>query len=85
MAIVFGLLGGTGLWVATVWLLLRGGPMVGKHLRLLGYYFPGYRVSWSGSIIGFVYGALVGALLGGVLALVYNKVSTWRNPSGHIG
>ena len=35
MAVVFGLTGGTGLWVATAWLLIRGGERVGlSGLRL---------------------------------------------------
>ena len=32
MAVVFGLTGGTGLFVATVWLLIRGGENVGQQV-----------------------------------------------------
>ena len=51
MAMVFAMLFGVGLFVATVWLLIRGGPFVGQHLSLLRNYFPGYSVSWPGSIL----------------------------------
>jgi hypothetical protein len=81
MAMVFGMLGGTGLWVATIWLLARQGPNVGLHLNLLSNYFPGYAVTWPGAFIGFFYGALLGAILGWLLAWVYNLVAEQRNPS----
>lgn len=78
MAVVFGLTGGVGLFVATAWLLLRGGLMVGKTLSLLGNFFPGYRVSWGGAFVGFFYGALVGGLIGFSLAFLYNKIADLR-------
>lgn len=79
MAVVFGLVGGMGLFVATVWLLIRGGEPVGPHLALLGNYFPGYTVTWAGSLVGFAYGTLVGALAGGALAWLYNWIANRRN------
>jgi hypothetical protein len=77
MAIVFGLMGGTGLFLATAWLLIRGGRNVGQTLGLLGHYFPGYEVTWPGSLIGLFYGALVGAVVGGSVAWIYNRVARW--------
>ncbi|HVR29488.1 MAG TPA: hypothetical protein VMS86_08130 [Thermoanaerobaculia bacterium] len=82
MALVFALIGGIGLLVATVWLLVRGGPNVGMHLGLLGNYFPGYDVTWSGAVLGFVYGALTGGLLGFSLAWVYNRLAQRRVDRG---
>jgi hypothetical protein len=76
MAVVFGMTGGLTLFLATVWLLVRGGTNVGKHLNLLGHYFPGYSVTWPGSLLGLVYGALVGAMMGGGVAWVYNRVAS---------
>ena len=73
MALVCGLVGGVGLFAATAWLLVRGGPNVGLHLGLLENYFPGYEVTWAGAAIGFVYGALVGAAAGWSLASLYNR------------
>jgi hypothetical protein len=77
MAIVFALVGGTGLCLATAWLLVRGGQNVGQTLGLLGHYFPGYTVTWPGALVGFAYGAGVGALVGGLVAWIYNRVTTW--------
>ena len=81
MAVVFGMVGGTGIFVATAWLLIRGGPRVGLHLGLLSNYFPGYSVSWPGAVIGFLYGALVGAVAGYALAWIYNRITELRNPA----
>lgn len=85
MAIVFGMLGGTGLLVATLWLVVQNGPDVGQHLSLLRHYFPGYRVSWLGAPVGFLYGALVGGVAGGTLALVYNRIADMRQGGATAG
>jgi hypothetical protein len=79
MALVFAFCGGFGLFLATIWLLLRGGENVGEHLELLSNYFPGYRVSWLGSLLGLIYGALVGAVIGYALAWIYNRLA--RGPA----
>ena len=78
MATVFAMTAGTGLWLATIWLVIRGGPRVGEHLGLLRYYFPGYSVTWAGAFIGFFYAALLGAVVGYVLAWIYNRLALWR-------
>jgi hypothetical protein len=80
MATVFAMVGGTGLFLATAWLLLRGGPSVGLHLGLLSNYFPGYSVTWPGSLIGFGYGALLGGVAGWSVAWIYNRVTDIRHP-----
>jgi len=80
MAVTFGLVGGTGLFVLTAWLLVRGGDPVGPHLALLNNYFPGYSVSWPGAFIGLAYGALVGALVGWSTAWLYNWIAASRLP-----
>jgi hypothetical protein len=78
LAMVFGVLGGTALFVATAWLLVRGGPNVGEHLGLLSNYLPGYSVTWPGAFLAFVYGVLIGAVVGWSVAQVYNRVSEYR-------
>ena len=81
MALVFGMVAGTGLFVATIWLVMRRGYEVGKHLSLLNNYFPGYTVTLTGAFIGFFYGALLGAAIGWALAWIYNRVAEMRHPS----
>ena len=72
--IAIGLLLGLGLFIATNVLVLRGGDHVGAHLGLLHVYFPGYRVSFLGSLIGFVYAFVVGYGIGRTGGALYNKL-----------
>ncbi len=58
--------------LATLVLVMRGGDVVGPHLALLGQYFPGYRVTYAGSLLGFVYGFVGGFGAGWAFALVRN-------------
>jgi len=69
-----GLVAGVGFWLATAVLLMKGGADVGKNLALLGQYFPGYRVTWTGAWIGLGYGCATGFLVGWLLATVRNFV-----------
>lgn len=73
--IATGLLLGLGLFVATNFLVLKGGDVVGPHLGLLGVYLPGYRVTFAGSLIGFVYMFVIGYGLGRLVGAVYNAVA----------
>ena len=70
-----GMLAGGSLFLATVFLVLRGGPNVGQHLSLLGVFFPGYSVTWLGAFIGFVYGFVLGYGLGRIIGFVYNRLA----------
>jgi hypothetical protein len=74
--VAMGLLLGLGLFLATVILLIRGGPNMGQHLQLISVFFPGYSVSWLGSVVGFIYAFVVGYGLGRVIGVVYNRLST---------
>lgn len=73
--IILGLLAGAGLFVATVWLWLKGGPNPGFHLALLDQYFPGYTVSLLGGFIGFAYAFAVGFVSGLLIGAVYNRLA----------
>ena len=83
--IVTGLLCGVGLFLATNWLVLKGGVAVGMHLSLLNQYFPGYRVTFAGSFIGFAYAFLTGFAGGYFVARVYNWTASLkdRKPQRH--
>ena len=72
--IALGLVCGLGLLIATNILVLKGGPLVGLHLRLLGAYLPGYRVTFAGSLLGFGYGLLIGYCAGRLIGTVYNML-----------
>ncbi len=79
--IATGLLLGGVLFLATIILVVRGGPLVGQHLSLLSVFFPGYRVTWTGALIGFVYAFVVGYALGRLIGSVYNRLA-FRQASG---
>lgn len=81
-ALVSGLLAGSGLFITTNWLVLKGGPVVGPHLALLGQFFIGYRVTFVGSLIGFAYALASGGLIGYVGASLYNRVADLRQRRG---
>ncbi|MGE0355007.1 MAG: hypothetical protein AB7I33_16540 [Gemmatimonadales bacterium] len=72
--IAFGLLFGLAIFVATNVLILKGGPNVGQHLRLLHVFFPGFRVTFLGSVIGFIYAFVFGYAIGRLIGGVYNKL-----------
>lgn len=73
--IAIGMVLGLGLFVATNFLIIRGGEDVGQHLSLLGVYFPGYSVTFVGSLIGFVYAFVVGYGIGRTIGVVYNSLA----------
>jgi hypothetical protein len=72
--VALGLLCGIGLFIATNILILKGGPVVGPHLGLLGAYLPGYRVTFTGSLIGLGYGIVIGYAAGWLMGRVYNAL-----------
>ena len=86
VGMVLGLLFGFAIFIATNWLIIKGGHVtpsgeyvVGPHLALLSQFFIGYRVSFLGSIIGFFYGFALGTLCGSAIGWIYNKIVTFRN------
>src|SRR5688572_13451182 len=76
--VVTGLMTGLGIFLATNWLILKGGEVVGPHLALLGQFFLGYRVTFVGSLIGFAYGFVGGFVGGYFVARMYNWVVDLR-------
>lgn len=77
--LVLGFTLGAIIFVATVWLVIKGGPVVGPNLSLLSEFYIGYSVTWLGSIIGFLYGFFTGYLLGYFIARVYNWILSHRD------
>jgi hypothetical protein len=76
--VVFGLMTGLGLFIATLWLVVKGGRVIGPNLSLLNHFFIGYDVTFLGSLVGFGYGFLAGFLVGYFVATIYNWALEWR-------
>jgi hypothetical protein len=74
MGIVSGLLAGLVIFIATLLLVMKGGPNVGQHLSLLAQFFPGYRVTFLGSFVGLGYGFVSGFLIGCIIGRLYNYI-----------
>jgi len=86
LGLVLGILLGLIIFIATNWLLIKGGYrtpdgryVVGPHLQLLSQFFIGYRVSFLGSIIGFLYGFAIGTFGGAAIGWIYNKIANFRS------
>ncbi len=89
LGLVVGTLLGLTIFIATNWLIIKGGPIdtygrviIGPHLELLSNFFIGYKVTFIGSIIGFAYGLALGTISGSLLAWIYNRIVYFRNRRG---
>ncbi len=85
MGLVLGLVLGLGMFIATNWLVLKGGHytadgeyIIGPNLQLLSQFFIGYEVSFAGSIIGFFYGFALGTIIGSGIGWIYNRLVDLR-------
>lgn len=78
VGLALGVIFGLGIFVATNWLVIKGGSRVGPHLILLSQYFIGYKVTFSGSLIGAAYGFALGTISGALLGWIYNRLATFR-------
>jgi protoporphyrinogen oxidase len=57
---------------ATMWIISRGGNVLGSHLRLLAQYFIGYTVTVKGGFIALGYSFFWGFLFGWLFAYLRN-------------
>jgi hypothetical protein len=76
-----GVITGLIIFVATLWLVLKGGEEVGTHLALLSQFFWGYSVTWGGSFLGLAYGFVLGFIVGTMIAWIYNRVAALSRSS----
>jgi len=81
LGLVLGILSGIIIFIATNWLVIKGGHIspegkyvIGPHLQLLSQFLIGYKVSFLGSIIGFFYGFALGTIFGTLIGWIYNKI-----------
>ena len=79
LGLILGIILGFGIFIATNFLILKGGKVVGPHLSLLSNFFPFYSVTFVGSIVGFGWGLLCGYLAGLLIAFIYNLVIKIRS------
>jgi protoporphyrinogen oxidase len=67
-----GAVGAVVLSLATLFLVLKGGAVVGPTLALLRQYLPGYAVTVTGSAVALGYGVVLGFVTGWALAGLAN-------------
>ncbi len=72
LAAALGCVSGLAVFFATLWLVIKGGPVVGPNLRLLDQYFIGYTVTLKGAFAGLGHGFVWGFLLGWFFSYVRN-------------
>jgi hypothetical protein len=73
-ATALGSVSGLLVFMATIWLIVKGGEVVGPNLRLLGQCFIGYTVTVKGAFIAFGYSFLWGFLFGWLFAYLRNLI-----------
>lgn len=85
LGLTLGILTGLVIFIATNWLVLKGGHIgpegkyiVGPHLQLLSQFFIGYKVSFTGSIVGSLYGFAFGTIFGTLIGWIYNTIVELR-------
>lgn len=71
-ATALGTVSGLLIFIATLWLVIKGGEVVGPNLRLLSQFFIGYSVTVKGAFIGMGYSFMWGFLFGWLFAYLRN-------------
>ncbi len=61
-------------FLATNWLVLKGGEVVGPHLQLLDQFYWGYSVTFVGSLVGAAWAFVTGYVVGLFIGWIYNAV-----------
>ena len=67
-----GLTCGLIIFLATLFLVLKGNPVIGSYLQLLNNFFPGYSVNTWGAFLGFFYLFVTGFIIGSGFAYLRN-------------
>lgn len=74
LGLAVGTLSGLVVFLATIFLIFKGGEVVGPNLALLGQFFYGYTVTVTGAFIGLVYGFVAGFVAGWLFGLLRNSL-----------
>jgi len=67
--LAMGVVMGVGVFLATIIVIIKEG---GEHLIILRQFFPGYSISFIGSIFGLIEGFISGYIIGWILIALYN-------------
>lgn len=85
LGVAVGVVTGLAIFAATAILLLKGGPVIGPRLSLLGHFLFGFNMTWGGALIGCLEGSLMGFSIGYAGAFIrngslrtYAKFRRWR-------
>lgn len=73
-AITCALVWGSGVLLGTWWIILLDGPQ--EAAPMLADLYRGYRLTPTGSLIGFVWALIDGLIGGAIFAWLYNKLSS---------
>ncbi len=71
-ASAMGSVSGLLFFLATIWLVIKGGDVVGPNLQLLSQFFVGYTVTLKGAFVAFGYSFFWGFLLGWMFSYLRN-------------
>ena len=71
-AVAIGVVSGLSIFLATIFLIIKGGGVVGPNLRLIDQFFIGYSVSLKGAFVGMFYSFFWGFLFGWSFAYLRN-------------
>jgi protoporphyrinogen oxidase len=85
LGVAVGVVSGFAIFIATAILLIKGGPVMGPNLSLLGHFLFGFKMTWGGALVGCLEGCLVGFAIGSSVASLrnwgmkaYAKLMRWR-------
>jgi len=67
-----GIISGIGLFLATLFLVIKRGDVTGPNLALISQYFVGYSVSFPGAFVGMAYASFWGFIYGWLFAYLRN-------------
>jgi protoporphyrinogen oxidase len=71
-SVATGAVSGLAIFIATLWLTIKDGTIVGPHLALLSNYFVGYSVTIKGAFLAFCYTFFWGFIFGWLFAYLRN-------------
>jgi hypothetical protein len=72
LGVALGAVFGGIVFLATIFLVVKGGPNPGRNLSLLNQYFAGYSVTTTGAFVGLLYAFLTGFVVGWFVAFLRN-------------